>query len=174
MPRKYPYYPAWVGKGEAPIITKVVELCGKRWGMKSNGTFNVRLMVNDHTKGKKPTDPGMDKYLSVHSTGFAADLKVPIANDAEREKVLSAVFDYFVKYSEELKISELHHYSFKQYGRGYRSSRGAGAAGVKVFTKDDNAGSYRAGGTVADWIHIEVEDVKDIAGWESFFRAHKD
>lgn len=164
MVRKYPYYPAWVGKGEAPIITKVVELCGKRWGMKSIGTFNVRLMKNDHTAGKKPTDPGMDKYLSVHSTGFAADLQY------DNEKTAETVFNYFVKHSESLRISELHWYAKGDYGVGYRSSRGAGQAGVKVFTAKDNAGSYSGN---PNWIHIEVED-QDVAAWETFFRANKD
>jgi hypothetical protein len=172
MARPYPYYPAFDGKKQSDIIGKVIELCGKRWKTTSKGSYLVRLMNNDHTKGKKIGDPGMDKWLSVHSTGFAADICVPIKDEAEREKVLTTIFDYFVTHSEELRISELHHYSWKQYGRGYRSSRGAGVQGVKVFTKDDNAGSYRAGGTVADWIHIEVEQ-QDVAHWEETFRALK-
>ena len=164
MARKYPFYPAWVGKGESAIINKVVELCGKRWGTKSIGTYNVRLMKNDHTAGKKPTDPGMDKYLSVHSTGFAADIQYP------NEKVANEMWNYFVKYSEQLKIAEIHHYSYGDFGRGYRCSRGAGQAGVKTFTKDDNAGSYQGS---PNWLHLEVEDCDPVA-WEAFFRANKE
>jgi hypothetical protein len=166
MARPYPYYPAFDGHGEKPITTKVVALCAARWKTKSLGTYQVRLMKNDHTVGMKITDPEAGKWMSTHSTGFAADIS------HSDQAVLTTMFEYFVKHSEELRVSEVHHYSYKDYGRGYRSSRGAGAAGVKVFTKDDNAGSYRAGGTVANWIHIELED-QDVAHWEEVFRSLK-
>ena len=172
MARPYPYFPSFDGHGEKPITTKLIELCGKRWKTASLGSYQVRLMKNDHTVGMKLTDPEAGKWMSTHATGFAADVSVPIKNDAEREKVLTEIFDYFVKNSEDLRVSELHHYSYKDYGRGYRSSRGPGSKGVKVFTKDDNAGSYRAGGTVANWIHIELED-QDVAHWEEVFRSLK-
>lgn len=166
MSRPYPYYPAKDGKKESAIIRKVVDLCQRRWKTGCLGTYQLRLMKNDHTKGKKIGDPGMDKWLSVHSSGFAADIS---HND---QKVLAEMFDYFVEHSEELLVSELHHYSHGQYGRGYRSSRGAKGKGVKEFTKTDNAGSYRAGGTVANWIHIEVENC-DPVKWEESFRLLK-
>ena len=70
-------------------------------------------------------------------------------------------------YSEELRICEVHDYSYlnpKQdpkdktaWGRGYRCSRGEGEKGVKVFTKTDNAGT--PGGA---WLHVEVSN-----DWES-------
>ena len=166
MARPYPYFPAFDGKKESAIIRKVVDLCHARWKTSCLGTYQVRLMKNDQTKNMKVTDPDAGKWMSTHGTGFAADVS---SND---QSVLTAMFEYFVQHSEELLISECHHYSYKDYGRGYRSSRGAGSKGVKVFTKDDNAGSYRAGGTVANWIHIEVEQ-QDVAKWEETFRALK-
>ena len=69
MPRKYPYYPSFDGKGAQPGTEKLVELCGKRQKTKNMGIYVARLMRNSHTEGKKIGDPGMEKYLSVHATG---------------------------------------------------------------------------------------------------------
>ena len=166
MARKYPYYPAFDGGKESDLIRRVVELCAKRWKTKSIGTYNVRLMKNDHTAGKKIGDPGMDKYLSVHSTGYAADIQYP------DEKTAEIMWNYFVAHSAELGICEIHWYAKGDYGWGYRCSRGEGKAGVKVFTKDDNAGSYQGS---PNWLHIEID--KDFPGgadrWEEVFRAIK-
>ena len=54
------------------------------------------------------------------------------------------------------------------YGRGFRCSRGENSAGVKIFTKDDNAGSF--GG---QWLHLELspEMAKDAAKFEAAWRS---
>ena len=54
------------------------------------------------------------------------------------------------------------------YGRGFRCSRGAGQAGVKIFTDTDNAGSF--GGK---WLHIELEPdfAKDAAKFEKAWKS---
>ena len=158
--RKYPYYPSFDGKGEKPVTAKLVELCKKRWGCKSLGTYQVRLMRNDHTKNMKPTDPEAGKWLSTHATGFAADIWYP------DEKTARQMWDWFlgksvidgkeVQHSEFLGICEIHWYAYGDYGAGFRCSRGEGKAGVKVFTKDDNAGSYPGS---PQWQHYEVSDM---------------
>lgn len=170
MPRKYPYYPAFDGKKAQPGTEKLVELCGKRWKTKNMGIYAARLMRNKHTEGKKIGDPGMDKYLSVHATGAACDIGYP------DRKTGVEMWDWFLKYTKELGIVEIHDYAFDKnatdkkpgYGRGFRCSRGEGAAGVKIFTEDDNAGSF--GG---QWLHLEIEPemAKDAAKFEAAWRA---
>ena len=148
MPRKYPYYPAWDGKREQPITTKLVELCGKRYKTKNLGTYVVRPM-----RGKSD--------LSVHATGYAADLGADL-------KTLQLMWDFFVTNSLALKVSEVHFYKAPgtKYGLGYRSSRGEGQAGVKRWTATDNGGS---GGL---WLHIELEE-QDPVHFEAEFRRLK-
>lgn len=170
MPRKYPYYPSFDGKGAGAGTEKLVELCGKRWKTKNMGIYSARLMRNSHTEGKKIGDPGMEKWLSVHATGAAADIGYP------DRKTGVEMWDWFLKYTKELGIVEIHDYAFDTnvkdgkpgYGRGFRCSRGEGAAGVKVFTADDNAGSF--GG---QWLHLELEPefAKDAAKFEAAWRA---
>lgn len=153
MPRKYPYYPAWDGKATDPVTKKFYDLCKRRWGF-----TNLGMYVNRQMRGSK--------NLSVHATGYAVDMGYPKTR-AGRAKARQA-WDWFMLYSEELRICEVHDYSYlnpKQdpkdktaWGRGYRCSRGEGEAGVKVFTKTDNAGT--PGGA---WLHVEVSNDWDSA-----------
>jgi hypothetical protein len=153
MPRKYSYYPAFDGKGAQPGTVKLVALCAEKWKTKSLGIYTVRLMRNSNTQGKNIGDPGMEKWLSVHSTGAACDIGYP------DRKTGIAIWDFLLAHTKELGIEEIHDYAFDKnhadgkpgYGRGFRCSRGENAAGVKIFTKDDNAGSF--GGR---WLHVEL------------------
>jgi hypothetical protein len=105
------------------------------------------------------------KNLSVHATGFAVDMGYP-ATRAGRATAKEA-WEWLVNNSEELLLCELHDYSFRNpaqpesdktaWGRGYRSSRGPGQKGVKLFTSKDNAGT--PGGV---WLHAEISNE-----WES-------
>ena len=170
MPRKYSYYPSFDGKGAQPGTEKLNSLCAARWKTRNLGIYSARLMRNSHTEGKKIGDPGMEKWLSVHATGAAIDIGY------DDRKVGVAMWDWFIKYTKELGIEEIHDYAYdsnpkdknKGYGRGFRCSRGENAAGVKIFTKDDNAGSF--GG---QWLHIELspEMAKDAAKFEAAWRA---
>lgn len=153
MPRPYLYYPAWDGKAASPLITKVAELCQKRWP----GTKNIGTYVNRDMRGK----PGQK---SVHATGFALDLQY------KGEAQARQIWDYFLANSETLGLQELHWYAYGDYGAGYRCSRGEGKKGVKIFTKDDNAGSYEGN---PSWLHIEVDKAITPADWEARFRATK-
>lgn len=172
MAREYPYYPSFDGKKAQPGTEKLAELCAKRWKTKNLGIYQARLMRNSHTEGKKIGDPGMEKYLSVHATGAAVDLGY------SDRKIGVEMWEYFVKYSEELGICEVHDYAYDAnvkdgkpgYGRGYRCSRGPGAKGVKLFTAQDNAGSF--GGM---WIHVEIspEMAKNPQKLEEVFRSLK-
>jgi hypothetical protein len=62
MTRKYPYYPSWDGKKTQPVTAKLVDLCNRRWKTTNLGTY-----VNRQMRGSN--------NLSVHATGFAADIK---------------------------------------------------------------------------------------------------
>lgn len=170
MPRKYPYYPAFNGKKAQPGTEKLSELCHKRWKTQNLGIYSNRLMRNSMTEGKKLTDPGMDKFLSVHATGAAVDLGY------SDRKVGVEMWNWLIKHTKELGIVEIHDYAFDSnvkdgklgYGRGFRCSRGEGEAGVKIFTATDNAGSF--GGK---WLHIELEPAmaKDAAKFEAAWKA---
>lgn len=179
MTRPYPYYPAWDGKKASALIEKVAALLSARYGGKSIGTYSARLMKNDHTAGKKIGDPGMEKYLSVHATGYALDWSYAGAgkkNGCTDEELARTVWDFLLANSKDLGICEVHWYAYGDYGAGYRCSRGEGKTGVKIFTKDDNAGSYQ--GSPA-WLHIEVDhkyagvDGGDVKRWEEVFRSLK-
>jgi hypothetical protein len=89
--------------------------------------------------------------LSVHATGYAADLKY---KDEAQARI---IWDWFLANSKALGLCELHWYAYGSYGAGYRCSRGEGVKGVKVFTATDNAGT--PGGA---WLHVEVSN-----DWES-------
>ena len=170
MTRPYPYYPAHDGGKAGDGTLKFVDLCSRRWGVKNLGVYQVRLMRNSHTEGKKPTDKGMEKYLSVHATGAACDLGY------SDRKVGLQMWDWFVAHTKELGLVEIHDYAFdanpkdkdKGYGRGWRCSRGENEKGIKVFTESDNAGSF--GGM---WIHAELEPdmAKDAAKLEAAWRS---
>ena len=170
MARKYSYYPSFDGKGAKPGTEKLNSLCAARWKTRNLGIYSARLMRNSHTEGKKIGDPGMEKWLSVHATGAAIDLGY------EDRKVGVAMWDWFLANAASLGIEEIHDYAFdtnvkdkvQGYGRGFRCSRGEGAAGVKIYDAKDNAGSF--GGK---WLHIELspEMAKDAAKFEAAWRA---
>jgi len=127
-------------------------------------------MINSKTAGKKIGDPGMKKFVSVHATGAAVDIGYT------NRKVGVEMYDWFLKYTKELGIVEIHDYAFDKdvkdgklgFGRGFRCSRGEGKAGEKLFTKDDNAGSF--GGK---WLHLELEPAMadDPERFEAAWRA---
>ena len=154
MSRKYPFYPAWDGKKADPVTLKFLDLCKRRWAFTSLGVYANRKMRGS-------------KNLSVHATGFAVDMGYP-ATRAGRAKAREA-WDWFMLYSEELRICEVHDYAFlnpKQdpkdktaWGRGYRCSRGNGTdpKSVKFYSKSENAGT--PGGA---WLHVEISN-----DWES-------
>jgi hypothetical protein len=147
MSRKYPYSPSFDGKASQPGTKELVRLCGKRWGTKNLGIYNNRLMRNDKTVGKKIGDPGMEKYLSVHATGAAADIGYP------SEAVAKEMWEWFLTHSKALGICGMHWYAWGDYGAGYKCSRGEGLKGVVIFTKTNNAGSYQGNPM---WLHIEI------------------
>ena len=151
--RKYPYYPAWDGKKTQPVTAKLVELCGKRWGMKSLGTYANRAMKNNANPPQ----------LSVHATGYAADLQY---KDEAQARI---IWDWFLLNSKALGLCELHWYAYGEYGAGYRCSRGEGKAGVKIYTATDNAGSYQGS---PKWLHIELAE-QTPEHFEEVFRALK-
>lgn len=132
--------------GSRPGTKKLVELCGKRWGFTNLGIFANRQARHPDAKRNDP------KWLSVHATGRACDLGYKNRKDA-----LEA-WDWFLKYTRQLGIEEIHDYAFDAkpsdgkpgWGRGYRCSRGEGSEGVKVFDAKDNAGRGGA------WLHIEL------------------
>lgn len=172
MPRKYPYYPAFDGKKAGAGTVWFVKACGRRWKAKNLGIYSPRLMRNSHTVGKKIGDPGMEKWLSVHSTGAACDIGY------SDRKVGLAMWDWFLAHTKELGIVEIHDYAFDAnvkdgkpgYGRGYRCSRGEGSdpKSVKIYDSKDNAGSF--GGK---WLHLEFEPefAKDAAKMKAAWKA---
>lgn len=132
--------------GARPGTLKLVELCGKRWGFTNLGVFVNRPARHPDAKKNDP------KWVSVHATGRACDVGYKNRADAVE------AWDWFLKYTKELGIEEIHDYAFdatpgdgrRGWGRGYRCSRGEGKAGVKIFTESDNAGP---GG---NWLHLEL------------------
>lgn len=142
MSRPYPFYPAWDGKATDPVTAKFYDLCKRRWKF-----TNLGMYANRQMRGSK--------NLSVHATGFAVDMGYP-ATRAGRATAKQA-WDWLIHYSEELRICEIHDYSYGEWGRGYRCSRGPHNEGVKIFTATDNAGT--PGGA---WLHVEVSN-----DWES-------
>jgi len=170
MPRKYPYYPAFDGKKAGDGTKWFVDACRRRWGTTNMGIYVNRLMRNANTVGKKASDPGMEKYLSVHATGAAADIGY------KNRKVGVQMWDWFLANAEALGIVEIHDYAYDAdvkdnkpgYGRGFRCSRGEGQKGVKIYNAKDNAGSF--GGM---WIHIELEPefAKDAKKMEAAWKA---
>lgn len=150
--RKYPFFPAWDGKATDPVTKKFYDLCKRRWKFTNLGMYANRSMRGS-------------KNLSVHATGFAVDMGYP-ATRAGRATAKQA-WDWLIQYSEELRICEIHDYSFGEWGRGYRCSRGAQNKGVKVFTATDNAGT--PGGA---WLHVEVSnDWESAEAFEAAWRA---
>jgi hypothetical protein len=153
MSRKYPFYPAWDGKKASPVTEWFVYACKRRWGFSSLGIYANRQMRSGNG-------------LSVHATGWAADIGYGSSKEG-RAKALQA-FDWFMKYSEELRICEVHDYAYGKYGRGYRCSRGAGMAGVVVY-KDLASSAGTPGGT---WLHVEISnDWESAEAFEKAWRA---
>ena len=150
--RKYPFYPSWDGKATSPITKKFYDLCKRRWAF-----TNLGMYANRQMRGSK--------NLSVHATGYAVDMGYP-ATRAGRAAAKEA-WDWLIENSEALLLCELHDYAYRNpaqpdtdktaYGRGWRCSRGPQDKGIKLFTKDDNAGSF--GGV---WLHVEISN-----DWES-------
>ena len=152
MARKYPFWHAWDGKKASPVTEKFQDLCKRRWGFSNLGIYANRQMRGSNN-------------LSVHATGFAVDIGYGTGKEA-RAKAVQA-WDWFMKYTEELRICEVHDYAYGKWGRGYRCSRGIGAKGVKVFTATDNAGT--PGGT---WLHVEISnDWESAEAFEATWRA---
>lgn len=149
MPRKYTGNSDGNAGKALPGTERLVALCKKRWGFTSLGIYANRSMNNPKAvKG----DP---KWLSVHATGRACDIGY-----TDRKKALEA-WNWFMQYTKELGIEELHDYAFDAdvkdgkpgWGRGYRCSRGEGTdpKSVKIYDAKENAGSQ--GGK---WLHIEL------------------
>jgi hypothetical protein len=160
--RKYPFYPSWDGGSTSPITKKFYDLCNKRWAF-----TNLGMYVNRQMRGSK--------NLSVHASGYAVDMGYP-ATRAGRAAAKEA-WAWLIEHSEALLLCELHDYSFRNpaqsetdktaYGRGWRCSRGAQEKGIKLFTKDDNAGSF--GGV---WLHAEISNEwESAADFEKAWRA---
>jgi hypothetical protein len=153
MPRKYPFYPAWDGKKASPVTEWFAYACKRRWGFSNLGLYQNRMMRSSNN-------------LSVHATGWAVDIGYGSSKEG-RAKALQA-FDWFMKYSEELRICEVHDYAYGKYGRGYRGSRGAGMAGVVVY-KDLASSAGTPGGT---WLHVEISnDWESAEAFEKAWRA---
>ena len=171
MSRQYPYLPAFDGKKSEPGTVRLVQLCEQKWrGTRNLGIYSNRLMRNSQTAGKKIGDPGMERFLSVHATGAACDVGYP------NRRIGLEMWEFFINHTKELGIVEIHDYAFDAnttdknpgFGRGYRSSRGEGMAGVRNYDAKNNAGSF--GG---QWLHFELDQTmaKDAARFEAAFRA---
>jgi hypothetical protein len=159
-----------VGTETHPAAKKLADLLQRRHGMNYMGGLMVRVMRSAPAAIQKlaPTDPKCAPYMSVHATGRAVDC------GHSDPKVLAEVFDYLVKYANELALEEVHHYAYKApgakkaWGRGFRCSRADKAAGVVAWDANNNGGT--PGGM---WLHFEVAPGADAAAIESFFRATK-
>jgi hypothetical protein len=101
--------------------------------------------------------------LSVHATGYAADLKYKDETQARE------IWDWFLANSKALGLCEMHWYAYGDFGAGYRCSRGEGKTGVKIYTATDNAGSYEGN---PNWFHIELAN-QTPEHFEQIFRALK-
>jgi hypothetical protein len=150
MARKYTGNSDGLSKnGTKPGLKLFMDLTRKRWGFTNLGSFTNRRMNNAAAKA----DPKNPKYLSVHATGRACDLGYK-----DRKAAVQA-WDWFIQYTKELGIEEIHDYAFdpdgsgpgKPWGRGYRCSRGEGTKGVVSYSERNNAGT--PGGR---WLHFEL------------------
>lgn len=164
MPRRYTGNSDGDAGRALPGTLKLVSLSRRRWKFTNLGVYSRRTMRNNKAVSGDP------KWLSVHATGRACDLGYKNRRDAVE------AWGWFVRYSKELEIEEVHDYAFDStpndgkvgWGRGYRCSRGEGERGVKVFTARDNAGS--PGGR---WLHIELSPAmaRDAARFERVWRS---
>ena len=170
MARKYTGNSDGVAKAgkTRPGVEKLFQLAKAEYGFSNLGGFANRRMNNDAAK----KDPNNPKYLSVHATGRAIDMGYK-----DRNKAL-ACWDFLLANTAALGIEEIHDYAFdpdgkgagKPWGRGYRCARGEGAAGVKIYDANNNAGT--PGG---QWLHVELspEMADDPAKFETVWKALK-
>ena len=108
-------------------------------------------MNNDKAKA----DPNNPKYLSTHASGRTVDLGY-----ANRDNAL-ALWNFLIANTAQLGIEEIHDYAYRNpnqdpkdktaWGAGYRSSRGEGMRGIRIFDAKNNAGT--PGGR---WLHVEL------------------
>lgn len=129
------YYTKSTGHG----ITKLVELCSRRWKTECLGIYSNR------DKRGKPGD------LSVHALWRAADVRFP------NVKARNEACVWFVQFNDELKIDMIVDYAYnardkfgrKAYGRVWRCDTQKWANLKK--------GDVQGGGSAwADWLHIEL------------------
>lgn len=165
MARKYTGNSDGVSRtGARPGLTKLVQLCQKRWGFSNMGTFSNRTMNNPKAKKGDP------RWLSVHATGRACDLGYK-----DRKDALEA-WDWFIEHADALGIEEIHDYAYDSnvkdkelgWGRGYRCQRKPGEKLVKIYDESDNAGSR--GGR---WLHLELSPqmADDAPKFEAIWRS---
>lgn len=155
MPRKYPFFPAWDGKKASPVLTWFVKACNRRWGFSNLGIYVNRPMRNPAAKGA----------LSTHATGWSCDIGYPSTKAGRRSAV--EAWEWLLEHSESLRIAEIHDYRFGQFGRGYRCSRGAGQAGVRVYQN-----ARESAGAGGNWLHVEIENTwTDAKEFEAMWRS---
>lgn len=145
MARKYPYYPAYNGGKSSPVVKWFVTACGRRWGFTNLGIYVNRNVRNPYAKGA----------LSVHATGWACDIGYPSTKQGRRTAL--EAWEWLLKYTEELRIVEIHDYRYGEFGRGYRCSRGEGQDGVVVYRN-----AKESAGKGGNWLHVEIDD-----SWET-------
>lgn len=151
MARKYTGNTDGVAAGARPGTQELFRLASKRWGFTNLGIFSNRRMNN----AKAKADPNNPKYLSVHATGRAVDMGYK-----DRKKALEC-WNFLIANTAQLGIEEIHDYAYRwpqqdpkdktAWGAGYRSSRGEGIAGIRLFDSKNNAGT--PGGL---WLHVEI------------------
>ena len=122
--------------------TELLRLASKRWGFTNLGTYANRPMRGSN-------------QLSVHATGRAVDLGY-----ANRDNAL-ALWNFLIANTAQLGIEEIHDYSYRNpnqdpkdktaWGAGYRSSRGEGMRGIRIFDAKNNAGTPNG-----RWLHVEL------------------
>jgi hypothetical protein len=149
--RKYTGNTDGVASGTRPGTQELFRLASKRFGFTNLGMFSNRRMNN----AKAKADPTNPKYLSVHATGRAVDM------GWKRRGKAVEFWNFLIANTELLQIEEIHDYAYKcpnqnkkdktAWGAGYRSSRGEGMAGIRIFDSKNNAGT--PGGK---WIHVEL------------------
>lgn len=128
MATKKPYRPAKTpAKAKRPGTEKFLDLCKRRWGFTSLGTWVVRDVRNQ---------PGK---MSQHAAALAIDIQYTCRADA-----LEAC-NWFVKYADELGIALINDYMAGRYGRTWLCSRAAWR------THTSNTIGIRG-----SWLHIEL------------------
>ena len=154
MARKYLFYPAWNGGKASPVVKWFVTYCQKKWGFINLGIYVNRPMRNPAAKGA----------LSTHATGWACDLGYPSTKAGRRTAV--TLWDWLIAHTEELRIAEIHDYRYGQYGRGYRCSRGANEAGVRVYQNAKESAGF--GG---NWLHVEIDNTWELEEFQEAWKA---